>query len=87
MNTTIWNEKMTALAVALRALGYDAKTATGDDGTFWLRVAENPNLRSPEIRGAGRYVWDTFHAVKPETMAKRLDGFLRSIDRGPGNVR
>ena len=66
------------LALELVKLGWDAKA----DGEF-LSVAEAPALRSPSLRG-GRYVWDGYSARKPETIAKRLDAFLREGGRLPG---
>lgn len=68
---------MEKLAAAMTVLGWTASVVGG-----FLKVEENRALTSPEWRGA-RYVWDGAWAAKPETMAKKLDAFLREIGKAP----
>jgi len=72
---------MEKLAAEMVKLGWTA-TVTGSGEMTFLKVAESPALRSPSIRG-DRYVWDGTWSRKPETMAKRLDAFLRSCGKLP----
>ena len=73
---------MDALALAMRDLGWTASVNAAYDS---LAIAESPSLASPVLRN-GRYVWAGYWAVKPVTMACRLDDFLREGGKVPGQM-
>ena len=93
----VLKEKAEKLAEGLRKFGWTASVREfyyfGDLG---LKVEENPKLRSPDYRFAnpeevgnieGRYIWDGYTAKNPDTIAKRLDSFLRSVGFSPLGIK
>lgn len=74
---------LSRLASELLSLGYTATVAR--EPYVKLAVAENPSLRSPDVRGKGApsretyYVWDGRAYRSPKTLAKTLATFLRSV--------
>lgn len=82
--------KLEALAVEMRKLGWTASVRHDTPSIAFLKVEENVNLTSPQVRyglaEVARFVWDGYTAKSEATMAKRLDSFLRECGYRPGVI-